>query len=231
MSFTATVRCPSASLARRAAAGCAMLRACVALCARLTVWRNLVHAPSQVKWFDRKKGIGFATPAAGGDDIFIHRRNFTTQFTLDENDEVFYDVGEYEGRPTAIKISVPPDKVSKAPPRRVRGRNAKKSLDEEAETVAVEKDAEAVAEQSAPAAPAAEGAATGDKPGGGRDSKTRRRPVRCSPVLLISSSLRRLAATAHSCPHKPVPLAYVHLRRTRAIARDATTRAWEAKVP
>jgi len=153
-----------------------MLRACVALCARLTVWRNLVRAPSQVKWFDRKKGIGFATPAAGGDDIFIHRRNFTTQFTLDENDEVFYDVGEYEGRPTAIKISVPPDKVSKAPPRRVRGRNAKKSLDEEAETVAVEKDAEALAEQSAPAAPAAEGAATGDKPGGGRDSKTRRRP-------------------------------------------------------
>jgi len=123
-----------------------------------------------VKWFDRKKGIGFATPAEGGDDIFIHRRNFATPFTLDENDEIFYDIGEYEGRPTAVKISVPPGKESKPQPRR-RGRNAGKALDAEA-------DAEASAAETAASeapAPAADGEA-GARPGGGRDSKTRRRP-------------------------------------------------------
>ena len=129
-----------------------------------------------VKWFDRKKGIGFATPAEGGDDIFIHRRNFTTPFTLDENDEIFYDVGEYEGRATAVKISVPADKPAKTQQRR-RGRNATKRLDEEAETMASEQEGATGAEQ---AAGEGEEAATG-RPGGGRDSKTRRRPVSARP--------------------------------------------------
>jgi len=133
----------------------------------------------QVKWFDRKKGIGFATPAEGGDDIFIHRRNFASSFTLDENDEIYYDIGEYEGRPTAVKISVPPDKALKTSPRRARGRNAAKRLDEESDRLA-EQEAVTVAAQSGGLAGAPGDAdadpAGGARPGGGRDSKTRRRP-------------------------------------------------------
>jgi len=130
---------------------------------------------AQVKWFDRKKGIGFATPAEGGDDIFIHRRNFTSSFTLDENEEIYYDVGEYEGRATAVKISVPPDREAKSPPKRVRGRNATKRLDGEA---AAEQESAAAADGNADAGEAAaDGQPDGSaRPGGGRDNKTRRRP-------------------------------------------------------
>lgn len=47
-----------------------------------------------VKWFDRKKGFGYVTPEDGGDDLFIHRRNFTSSFVLDEKDTIYYDIGE-----------------------------------------------------------------------------------------------------------------------------------------
>ena len=137
--------------------------------------KSKMSCSATVKWFDRKKGIGFATPALGGDDIFIHRRNFATPFTLDEDDEIHYDMGEYDGKPTAVKISVPIGKESKSQPRRNRGRNATKQLDDEADKLQADKQTEADKAAAADVAPssAEEGAA---RPGGGRDSKTRRRP-------------------------------------------------------
>jgi len=130
-----------------------------------------------VKWFDRKKGIGFVTPAEGTEDVFIHRRNFTKDeatgktFVLDEGDEIYFNIGEHEGRKTAIEISLPVG-TEKKPPRRNRGRAAKKELDEEAEVVANE--AETVSVQTGEGVERATEAAEGGA-GGGRDSKTHRR--------------------------------------------------------
>lgn len=132
-----------------------------------------------VKWFDRKKGFGYVTPAEGGDDVFIHRRNFISSFVLDADDTIHYDIGEYEGRPTAWKISTPIDRPPKENRRR-RGRNAKKAADEEAEAEAEQEvaDAGAVADDSggAAAAEVPTGSARGGK-GGGRDGKTHRNPT------------------------------------------------------
>jgi cold shock CspA family protein len=131
-----------------------------------------------VKWFDRKKGIGFVTPADAAEDVFIHRRNFTKDaatgktFVLDEGDEIYFNLGTHEGRTTAIEISLPVGTEKKAP-RRNRGRAAKKELDDEAEEVAKEEEAELQTQTGGGGgfnAPAADNAA-----GGGRDSKTHRR--------------------------------------------------------
>jgi helicase MOV-10 len=143
---------------------------------RLPARATIMSETGTVKWFDRKKGIGFVTPKTGGDDIFIHRRNFTASFVLDEGDEIFYDVGEYEGRPTAHKISTPIDKPAKEQRRR-RGRNANREADA---TAAAEEEAAGVP----PPAPEEGAAASGGKGGGGggRDSKTHRKPVRHAPL-------------------------------------------------
>lgn len=129
-----------------------------------------------VKWFDRKKGIGFATPADGGEDVFIHRRNFRKDtetgkaFILDEGDEIYFNMGEYEGRATAIEISLPIGAEKKTTPRKFRGRNAKKELDAEAaKEDEVATGAPEGEEASAPAAGADASA------GAARDSKTHRR--------------------------------------------------------
>jgi len=123
-----------------------------------------------VKWFDRKKGIGFVTPNDSETDIFIHRRNFVTLFTLDEGDTIYYDMGEFQDRPTALKISRPPGAENKEPRRRSRGRNAKNELDAEASEEGKAPE-EAAGDDSAATAPKGEGRAAG-----GRDSKTHRRP-------------------------------------------------------
>jgi len=135
-----------------------------------------------VKWFDRKKGIGFVTPAEGTEDVFIHRRNFTKDsetgktFVLDEGDTIYFNLGTHEGRATAIEISLPIGTEKKVP-RRNRGRAAKKELDEEAEEDATQEASESAQNQAAEPngfnAPAA--AANGGVAGGGRDSKTHRR--------------------------------------------------------
>jgi len=62
-----------------------------------------------IKWFDSKKGFGFSTPAEGGTDIFVHHTHITTvqgRPVLDEGDEIAYDLGEHNGRPTAIKVTM-----------------------------------------------------------------------------------------------------------------------------
>lgn len=139
---------------------------------------NAAQHTAIIKWFDRKKGFGFASPETGGDDIFVHQLNLGNNEEgkrpfLDEGDTIYYDIGDHNGRPTAINVKLPPGKGLGSPRRRTRGRNAKKEADDDAEKevdAKVEKATEAV-KASGDAAP--EGG-SGPKPGGGRDGKTHR---------------------------------------------------------
>eukprot|EP00967_Tisochrysis_lutea_P147867 scaffold281557_cov40-Tisochrysis_lutea.AAC.1 len=127
-----------------------------------------------IKWFDRKKGYGFATPEGGGDDVFVHALNIAKdadnkQPFIDDGDTIYYDLGEHNGRPTAINVTFPPDRPQR-PRRRTRGRNAKKAADAEAEDFEKERQANADAQTNG------EGGGDQSKPrqGGGRDNKTHR---------------------------------------------------------
>eukprot|EP00966_Prymnesium_polylepis_P081015 1876837-Prymnesium_polylepis.1 len=99
-----------------------------------------VSMTAVVKWFDRKKGFGFATPeggsSEGGDDIFVHQRNIVADGkspVLDEGDTIYYTLGEHNGRPTAMNIKLPVGHEPSFEKRRRRGRNAKKEMDAEAD--------------------------------------------------------------------------------------------------
>ena len=138
---------------------------------------NAAQHTAIIKWFDRKKGFGFASPETGGDDIFVHQLNLGNNEEgkrpfLDEGDTIYYDIGDHNGRPTAINVKLPPGKGLGSPRRRTRGRNAKKELDDDAV-----KDGDAKVEKATDAAKAANAApegGAGPKPGGGRDGKTHR---------------------------------------------------------
>lgn len=94
-----------------------------------------VSLSATVKWFDRKKGFGFATPEEGGDDIFVHQRNIVADGKspiLDEGDTIYYTLGEHNGRPTAVNVRLPVGHQPAFEKRRRRGRNAKKEADAEA---------------------------------------------------------------------------------------------------
>ena len=102
---------------------------------------------------------------------------------LDEGDTIYYDIGEHNGKPTAINVSFPIGQAEKKPPRKPRGRNAKKSLDEEAEGDAAASQEEANEKERSANAPGGGGKGGGGKgggggggKGGGRDGATRRRP-------------------------------------------------------
>jgi len=75
-----------------------------------------------IKWFDRKKGYGFASPEGGGDDLFVHALNFAKeegnkQPFVDDGDIIYYDLGEYNGRPTAVNVT-PADRPARSRRRR-----------------------------------------------------------------------------------------------------------------
>ena len=102
---------------------------------------------------------------------------------LDEGDTIYYDTGEHNGKPTAINVSFPIGQAEKKPPRKPRGRNAKKDLDEEAEGDAEASQEEANEKERSANAPGGGGKGGGGKgggggggKGGGRDGATRRRP-------------------------------------------------------
>jgi len=131
-----------------------------------------------IKWFNAKKGFGFAGPEGGGDDIFVHVANIKKDDEgnapyLDEGDTIYYNTGEHNGKVTAMDVTVPIGTEKKRPPRR-RGRNATKAADADSEKIADEQD-EAALDKAKPesAEPAAAGAGGGT---GGRDGKTHRRP-------------------------------------------------------
>jgi len=59
-----------------------------------------------VKWFNVKKGYGFIIPDDGGDELFIHHSNITSEGfrSLEEGQKVEYDMGEGRKGPEAVNV-------------------------------------------------------------------------------------------------------------------------------
>ena len=61
-----------------------------------------------VKWFNQKKGYGFIAPEGEDKDVFVHITAVQAAGLkrLDEDQEVFFDIEEVDGRKSAINIKV-----------------------------------------------------------------------------------------------------------------------------
>ena len=59
-----------------------------------------------VKWFDAAKGYGFITSEDGGKDLFVHHSEIQTDgyATLNDGQQVEYEVGEGQKGPCATKV-------------------------------------------------------------------------------------------------------------------------------
>ena len=60
----------------------------------------------KVKWFNEKKGYGFITPDAGGEDLFVHHSNIAMEGfrILRENQAVEYEEAEGKKGPEARNV-------------------------------------------------------------------------------------------------------------------------------
>lgn len=65
-------------------------------------------ATGKVKWFSAEKGYGFIAPDEGGADLFVHFNEIQGSGfkTLNEGDEVEFDVGQGQKGPQAQNVSV-----------------------------------------------------------------------------------------------------------------------------
>ncbi len=57
-----------------------------------------------IKWFDARKGFGFATPDDGGKDVFIHHSALKTTRRLDEGDRVEFAIEQGTKGPSAVGV-------------------------------------------------------------------------------------------------------------------------------
>ena len=65
-------------------------------------------AKGKVKWFNPTKGFGFIEPSDGGSDVFVHISAVKNAglHTLDENQEVSYELANEKGRTSAVDLRV-----------------------------------------------------------------------------------------------------------------------------
>ena len=62
-------------------------------------------ADGTVTFYDADKGFGFATPDAGGEDLFVHARNLTGGLTeLSEGDRITFEAAESDRGPQAHNV-------------------------------------------------------------------------------------------------------------------------------
>ena len=59
-----------------------------------------------VKWFNAGKGFGFITPDEGGDDLFVHHSDITTEgyAPLEDGQKVNFEAGKTEKGPCATSV-------------------------------------------------------------------------------------------------------------------------------
>ncbi|KKO89103.1 MULTISPECIES: cold-shock protein [Sphingobacterium] len=57
-----------------------------------------------IKFFNQTKGFGFITPAAGGDDIFVHVSGLINE--VRENDSVTFDVENGKKGVNAVNVRI-----------------------------------------------------------------------------------------------------------------------------
>jgi len=61
-----------------------------------------------VKWFNNKKGFGFITPEAGGDDVFVHFSAISMEGFkgLEEGQQVTYEVEQGDKGAQATNVQL-----------------------------------------------------------------------------------------------------------------------------
>ena len=61
-----------------------------------------------VKWFDTTRGYGFIQPASGGRDVFVHISAVEAAGlrTLNENQQVSYEMKSDRGKTSAVNLQV-----------------------------------------------------------------------------------------------------------------------------
>jgi CspA family cold shock protein len=59
-----------------------------------------------VKWFNEKKGFGFITPDAAGEDLFVHHSEIKTTgyATLEQGQRVQFEIGQGKKGPCATNV-------------------------------------------------------------------------------------------------------------------------------
>jgi cold shock CspA family protein len=84
-----------------------------------------MKATGKVKFFDSTKGFGFITPAAGGEDVFVHQSAIHSRGfrSLAEGEDVEYDMAEDDkrGKKFATNVTGPGGDYVQGAPRRDAG--------------------------------------------------------------------------------------------------------------
>ena len=84
-----------------------------------------MKATGKVKFFDSTKGFGLITPAAGGEDVFVHQSAIHSRGfrSLAEGEDVEYDMAEDDkrGKKFATNVTGPGGDYVQGAPRRDAG--------------------------------------------------------------------------------------------------------------